>query len=292
MPLKHSFEAMGTKWTITVWDERSEGEFGPLAEEIETAAHAFDETYSRFISTSFVSTLASRTGVVEVPEDLTKMLLLYAKLYEPSQKKLNPLIGFALSDAGYDANYSLKEKASIRSVPDFLETVQLLDATHISIREPVLIDVGALGKGFFVDQIASMLRKAGKTHFLVDGSGDVVYEGPEAIRVGLEDPRDPARAIGVAEITGGALCGSAVNRRAWEGRHHILDPNTGESTRGLLASWVYAKEAAVADAIATSLFLASPESLSEGAEFEYLLVNEEGRQKISAGFPAEMFSGS
>ncbi|MGZ3089125.1 FAD:protein FMN transferase, partial [Pseudomonas aeruginosa] len=57
---------------------------------------------------------------------------------------------------------------------------------------------------------------------VVDGSGDLAVRGTP-VRVGLEHPYDPARAIGVVEVRGAALCASAVTRRAWgDGLHHVL----------------------------------------------------------------------
>ncbi|MBI2024023.1 FAD:protein FMN transferase [Candidatus Giovannonibacteria bacterium] len=103
---KFSYESMGTRWEIAIWDPHLEAR---LSNKIIEKSKEFDNLYSRFIKDSLVWKIAENPGKHEVPADLVKMLRLYEELYLPSEKKLNPLIGFAISDLGYDAEYSLKK---------------------------------------------------------------------------------------------------------------------------------------------------------------------------------------
>jgi FAD:protein FMN transferase len=126
--------------------------------------------------------------------------------------------------------------------------------------------------------------------FLVDGSGDVFYESNgEAIRAGLEHPEDSSKVIGVVTMTHGSLCGSGGNRRQWREYHHIIDPKTLRPSEGILATWVLADSATIADALATCLFLAEPDKFASAWRFEYGILNDDHRFKRSAGFPAELF---
>lgn len=51
MPLKSFFyESMGTRWTVTVWDEVSASAFEALERDIISQSQAFDQTYSRLIN--------------------------------------------------------------------------------------------------------------------------------------------------------------------------------------------------------------------------------------------------
>jgi thiamine biosynthesis lipoprotein len=112
-----------------------------------------------------------------------------------------------------------------------------------------------------------MLLDAGIEEYIVDGSGDLVHRGEESVRVGLEHPFDPSLAIGVYELSNGALCASAPGRRAWgtalhPGLHHILDGISGEPTTKVAATWAAASTGLVADGLATALFF------TPGAELE------------------------
>lgn len=274
---------MGTKWEISL-----DGAYhADLESEIIGMSQEFDQTYSRFIKTSLVWKIAEKAGTYQVPDDFVNMLRLYIELYEPSGKKLNPLIGFTISDLGYDDKYSLVAKETVRCTPDLLETVKLVEGA-LQTTEPVLFDLGALGKGYFVDKIANYLKSKGVTQFMVNGSGDIYYSG-NPIKVGLEHPDDPKLAIGSTTMTEGAMCASGINRRTWDKYHHVIDPDKNDSAGNTIkATWVTAKTAALADALATCLFFVAPEALS-AYDLEYVIMNSENRIKKSPGWKGDFF---
>ncbi len=304
-PSKFSYESMGTHWEISIWDHISPIELDKIKTGIVLLSQKFDETYSRFKPTSLVSKISEKTGVYDVPDDFLEMLRVYFDLYEVSDKKLNPLIGFTISDLGYDAVYSLKEKEVVRLVPDLLETVKIINKNEIETKEPVLFDFGALGKGYFVDKIADFLKSKNINQFLVDGSGDIYYFGKESAYFGLEDPDDPTKVVGKLEIKKNdplrAFCASGTNRRKWprlrkatDGQagywNHEIDATTLEPADFIVATWVQAETCVLADALTTCLFFCPPEnflvprSLGEVGSnyvFEYLIMNKNREIKTS-----------
>lgn len=293
MHTKHvwEFEAIGTRFTITVWDGRTREECTGAIDACIALADDFDTRYSRFKPDSLVTVLSTTTGTFEVPSELTNMLRLYERLHESTQGAINPAVGFALSDSGYDAEYSLVPHKTVRVTPPLHDCLRILDNTHIELLRPTLLDLGALGKGYLVDSIYELLLSKGYTRFLVDGSGDIRYvsSNGEPITCGLEHPQDVTLAIGTLELRSGTLCASAVNRRVWKDRNHYIDPTTGQSPHDVLATWVTAETAALADGLASALFFVTPESLHTYT-FEYLIVNKELTLKKSAGFTADLFT--
>ncbi len=290
-PRRLSYDSMGCIWNVSVWDSMSTIAFAEIQSSIIADSQAFDQLYSRFIPSSLINYLSTKTGTFEVPCDLVAMLRIYERLHELSEKKFTPLVGFSLSDMGYDEKYSLAAKPNIRKVPNLHDVLTILDDRHIALKEHVLIDVGAAGKGFFVDKISSFLRSKGIRRFLADGSGDIFYEGDgRPIRAGLEHPDDPAKVIGVFEFERGAFCASGGNRRRWDKYHHIIDPQSLSSPSGILATWTYTqKSTAMADALATCVFLCDTRRLEEALDFDYCILNNEYKVKRSAGFTAELF---
>lgn len=280
---------MGTTWHISVWDDIPETTFLALEQTIRAYCSIFDHTYSRFIEDSFISKLSEEVGIHEVPPEFVDMLRIYEKLFVLSQGTFTPLVGDALSDMGYDATYTLQPKETIRRVPDFLTTVNIIDNRHIELKENTTIDIGAIGKGFAVDAIATILEQKGVSTYLVDGSGDIQYKGAESIKVGLEHPFDSSKVIGALNFSSGAMCSSATNRRSWQGMHHIINPTTLSPAEDVCACWVIAESAAVADGLSTALFLSSPEMFEKDFTFEYLLLNKDMKVKRSSGFHAELY---
>jgi thiamine biosynthesis lipoprotein len=124
----------------------------------------------------------------------------------------------------------------------------------------------------------------------VDAGGDLRHHGDQPVRVGLEHPLDPTRVVGVVELHGNALCASAVNRRAWsDGLHHILDARTGVPVDDVLATWVIADDAMLADGIATALFLTDAQRMNHTDRFAYVRMLSD-RIESSPGFSGELFA--
>jgi thiamine biosynthesis lipoprotein len=288
-PKKFAYTSMGTSWEVTIWDDIDPTVFTNLQKNILEQSEIFDQTFSRFKKTSLIWKLTEVRGITEVPADLVRMLRLYETLNRLSGGALNPLIGNTLSDLGYDADYSLKPKDTIRPVPNFASALQIIDDTHINLQESALIDLGALGKGFFVDKIALYLKRQGIRRFLANGSGDVYYSGNGIpLRAGLEHPKDPTKVVGVIELMEGALCASAGSRRAWATYNHTINPTTLTSPDQIIATWVTAKTAALADGLCTCLFMTQPEAYAS-LDFEYCLLSPAYTIKRSTGFTAELF---
>ncbi len=275
------FDAIGTAWQINSAQELSRD----IRQEISDRVEAFDQTYSRFRADSLVRQWASRTGEYQLPADGPVLLSFYKKLYDATDGLVTPMIGKTMEQAGYDAEYSLKPK-ELTAPPRWEDAVELVDAKLI-VKQPVLLDFGAAGKGYLVDIISHLLYKNGLDQFCVNAGGDMCMRNlPQT--VGLEDPDDTSRVLGTLDITNGALCSSSGNRRQWDKFHHIINPVTLESPRHVKAVWVSAENAMLADGATTALFFVAPEVLLKTFAFEYAMIEGEDL-KYSGNFKAHFF---
>lgn len=277
-------EAIGTAWQI---DTRE-----PLAPDVRATVLArieqFDRTWSRFRPDSIVSLAADAAGEWTLPEEAAALLGFYDELHAATDGAVNPLIGRTLADLGYDADYSLRPVADPAPVPDWA-SIQFADPV-LRTTAPVLIDVGAAGKGLLVDLVAALVgQQTGE--LTVDASGDLLHRGAAPIRVALEHPSDPGRAVGVVELgPQRALAASAVNRRSWgDGLHHVLDARTGRPTRDVVATWVVADSCMRADGLATAHFLGPADALMARWAHEFVRMYADGRIEWSPGLPGEVF---
>jgi thiamine biosynthesis lipoprotein len=294
-PDRFAFEAIGTNWRI----DADKPVNACLRARILDRVRRFDATYSRFRPDSLVSRIAvaSDGGRFEFPEDSLELFALYDRLHTATEGAVDPLVGRQLELLGYDPSYSLTpapdevraaERARGRAT---WVTDVVRDGTALVTQRPLVIDVGAAGKGYLVDLLSSIMREAGHTRFVVDGSGDLLHAGEQTFRVGLEHPFDPQRVIGVAHLRGRALCASGVARRAWgDGLHHVLDARTGVPVAGVVATWVVADETALADGLATALFFTDASRLAETFSFTYVRMHTNGRVDCSPDFAGELFA--
>lgn len=284
------FEAIGTHWNITIQDKISDGKQSDIFKLIMDRIAVYDKHYSRFRNDSLVAEMSRHAGEYVLPDDAKPMFDLYEKMYKQTNGSVTPLIGNLLSDAGYDATYSLETK-TLYTPPKWEDAIDYI-FPRLTIKQPVLIDVGAAGKGYLVDIVSDLLLDQGVTSFTINAGGDIVHRDAEEkkIRVGLEHPNDSTSAIGIAQIGNESICGSAGNRRVWNQFHHILDPHTLESPRHISAIWVIAKTGLLADALTTCLFFVEPEMLKMEFSFEYLIIYADLTMRKSTGFNAEIFT--
>ena len=280
------FDAIGTRWTVDTVDPLEPA----LAGRISARVAAFDATYSRFRADSLVSQMGRRAGRYRFPTGDEPLFGLYRQLYEATDGRVTPLVGQVLDHLGYDPLYRLRRNAGVVVAPAW-DDVLTVNETVIAAREPVVLDFGAAGKGYLVDRVADLLVEAGITDFVIDASGDLLHRGSAGDRVGLEDPSDPTRIVGIANLANGALCASAANRRRWgDELHHIVDATAGEPVNGVVASWVTHPSCAVADGLATALFLTDPDRLARHFTFAYVRLLADGRAQLSTNFDGELFS--
>lgn len=281
------FEAIGTRWSIDVDARFDAYHITDVMKHVFECIKDFDKTYSRFRPDSLVTQMSLRSGAYFLPDNAEPMMALYRKLYDMTGGAFTPLLGQLLSDAGYDATYSLVSLEPV-APPSWDDVMEFRDSTLI-VREPVLLDFGAGGKGYLVDLVAEVLMKHNIDSFVVNAGGDIRVAGVTE-DIALENPSNTDQTIGVATFQNQSICGSAGNRRLWGKYHHTIDPRSLESPKHILAVWVVATSTMLADALTTCLYFVDPSILLKEFAFEYAIVAADSSLITSPNFPAKFFS--
>jgi thiamine biosynthesis lipoprotein len=295
MSSQFTCEAIGTHWQIdipqTLSLEQEQSVFALITQRIDI----FDQTYSRFRADSLVTAMSRHAGEYVLPEDAHELMHVYKKMYDMSHGLVTPLIGQTLVDAGYDAVYTLQQKKDLEKPRTWDKSISYA-YPKVTVKVPTLLDFGAAGKGYLVDLVGEVLDAQGITDYSIDAGGDMMHKGSshESLRVGLEHPGDITKAIGVVTLRNQSLCGSAGNRRVWQGKdftfNHMINPVTLQSPQDIIATWVVADTTIIADGMATCLFFVAPERLQKEYTFEYLILEADYTFKKSENFPAEIFT--
>jgi thiamine biosynthesis lipoprotein len=285
-----NFEAIGTHWRITIEQYVPEGSLEKLLVSIQARIAEFDCHYSRFRDDSLVTAMASQAGTYRLPDDAEPLIDLYEQLYSLSGGRMTPLIGQLLSDAGYDRGYSLRP-TELRAVPQWSEALAYT-FPHLVVKQPMLLDVGAAGKGYLVDIISQLIEHAGITSFCVNAGGDILSRNASTnlANVGLEHPTQLDQVVGIVHLRNQSLCGSAGNRRTWASFNHLMDPLSQASPDHIRATWVVAGTTLLADGLATALFFTEVSKLSQAYDFEYALIRKDWSLEHSPNFPADFFT--
>ena len=249
--------------------EHDEGE---LAERTDRAFGWFAEVErrcSRFDEASELRSLSRRVGEpISISALLFNALNISVEVAQLTGGALDPTIGRAMEQSGFNTNYLTGEQVAPSSSADSLGTFRdiLLDSdVHtVTLLRPVSLDLGAVAKGFAIDLAAQEL--SGLPGFVINAGGDILAHGlnpdGEPWRIGIRHPRRHAELLTSLRITDAAVCTSGDYERpqaAGDG-HHILNPVSGRSACSVVSATVVAPSAVVADALSTAVFVLGPEA--------------------------------
>lgn len=289
-----TFEAIGTRWQI----DTARPLEPRVRADVEAAVETFDRTWSRFRGDSVVTAAAGAPGAWDVGMHGLGLLDHYDELHAATDGAVSPLVGQTLVDLGYDADYSLVPTGASTPVGDWAAlrregAVVVGRDGVLRTDRPLLLDVGAAGKGLLVDLVAAVVSRE-VNQLTVDASGDLYHHGTAPIRVALEHPGDATRAVGVLDVEPEqSLCASAVNRRTWgDGLHHVVDARTGRPTTDVVAAWVLVDQSCLwADGLATAHFFApDPQVLLDLRPHHFVRIHADGRVLRSPDLPGELFT--
>lgn len=321
----------------------------PISQRVEQRIRDFVEEYesvlSRFRADSLVSRMAraKRGGEFEFPTWAQPLFALYSEFYAATHGAFDACIGADLLALGYNnsvhfipqsaAGLGKNENSSSDSWSNYRRALPITWAdisqgggsTTLCINQPVQLDFGAAGKGYFVDLVTQIIKEElsgdspansdlpSDCDFLVNAGGDMracFSKENNQIKVALENPFDTTQAVGVASIASGALCASSNARRRWKVKDasgfesnliatHLINALDGIPACDLCASWAYVTSktcdfpTAYADAIASALFVSKESDLQKivqnvGAEFAVMQPNHMLRK--TAALPARFFA--
>jgi thiamine biosynthesis lipoprotein len=243
--------------------ERVERAFGWFAE--------VEQRCSRFDPDSELSRLCTQVGTpVTVSPLLFRAIEFALGVAEASNGAFDPTIGHAMQTQGFNRNYLTGKATTV--VPDadmkasYRDVAIDAEASSVTLRRPLLLDLGAVAKGFAIDLAAAELSDC--AGFAINAGGDVRVQGLSAEgipwRIGIRHPRHDDEVVDVLSLSEGALCTSGdYERRSAQGGH-ILQPKTQSPVAALISVSVLAPSAMLADALSTAAFVLGPKS---GLEF-------------------------
>ena len=111
------------------------------------------------------------------------------------------------------------------------------------------IDPGGIGKGYAVDRMVEILRRAGIRNALISAAGSSVYclgqpPGEAGWRIDIQDPRNERRHATEAVLKNESISTSGSSEKFFvaDGKvwSHIMDPRTGYPAQGVLSVSVIA----------------------------------------------------
>ncbi len=238
--------ALGTTAVLLAWPSSGlDRALEVLREELAEV----DRAANRFHPSSEICRLNRSGGAwTRVSPLLYEALQVALRAARLSDGAVDPTVGAALEQAGYDRDFSLVRlpgpplAAVAGAVPGW-RSVQLGPLRRVRVGGGAQVDLGATAKALTADRVAARAAEAAPegAGFLVSLGGDIATAGtcpPGGWYVRVTDDHRPAPGAPGQDVwlTGGALATSSTTVRAWqrgESRlHHIIDPSTGAPAGG------------------------------------------------------------
>lgn len=276
-------------------------------ESIDSAIAAIDTFFTRFtndykeggrLDQKILSASAGDTLLL-TPEEWS-IVRFSEEAWKKSRGAIHPGIGTLLQLWGLVEGHSPARpsdsllKTEVANLEQLFFELDSARKTMIIRRAGVKIALGSFLKGWAIDRAAEYLDQLGLENYLLEVGGDLRCAGnnPQGKnwKLGIRNPYRPNELIATVLLGGELPCAMASSggyARFWtdsstgEHHHHILNPLTGMSARGMEGNSVIAATAVEADLIATWLFVVGPEEAkrvlsTQLPEVDALLIPAEG----------------
>ena len=263
-------EKMGTRVEIQLWAD-NEATARPL---LAAGMTEFDRIES-WMSTYRPDSEISRVNRLAA----TEAVVVSAELFGIVQRSLEVS---ALSGGAFDITFDSvgqlydfragvrPDAAAIgRNLPAIDYRHVLLDPEGSTIRftrEGTRINLGGIGKGYSCEVVAALLRKAGVRSGRVNAGGDTRLIGDRQGQpwvVGIRDPDADDRWVTRLALNDEAISTAGDYERFFDDQgvryHHIINPKTGDSARGVRSVTVIGPDATLTDGLDNAVFILGPE---------------------------------
>lgn len=306
------WDVFDTVTTVTGY-AAGQAEFDAAAREIHDTLleyHRLYNIYESYDGLRNLKTVNDQAGIGPVPVDtrILSLLQFAQTAWTETGGRVNAAMGSVLA-LWHDAREQALEDPDRAALPDrsALEEAALhtdlsaleldLEAGTAFLTDPdMALDVGALAKGYAVEQVAA----AAPDHFLISVGGNVCATGPKPDgtpwTVAVENP-DGGDFLKLLYAEDRSVVTSGDYQRYFEldgvRYHHIIDPDTLEPAAYWRSVTVVAESSAAADCLSTALFTlpqAEGQRLLDQWGAEALWIGRDGAQVMSPGFSAYLAS--
>lgn len=306
------WDVFDTVTTVTGY-AAGQAEFDAAAREIHDTLleyHRLYNIYESYDGLRNLKTVNDQAGIGPVPVDtrILSLLQFAQTAWTETGGRVNAAMGSVLAH-WHDAREQALEDPDRAALPDrsALEEAALhtdlsaleldLEAGTAFLTDPhMALDVGALAKGYAVEQVAA----AAPDHFLISVGGNVCATGPKPDgtpwTVAVENP-DGGDFLKLLYAEDRSVVTSGDYQRYFEldgvRYHHIIDPDTLEPAAYWRSVTVVAESSAAADCLSTALFTlpqAEGQRLLDQWGAEAMWIGMDGAQVMSPGFSAYLAS--
>lgn len=296
---------------------RNQEAFSKQAEELKEQFvyyHRLYDIYHAYDGISNIKTINDNAGKspVKVNQEIIDLLKLGKEVYDSTDGEVNIAYGSVLRlwHTYREKGMANPDKAELPPEEELRQQEKHTDINQLIIDEEastvyladaeMSLDVGSIGKGYAVQQVAEYAKEHGMEHILISAGGNICAVGAKedglAWRVGVQNPDLTAEEsyVETVQIADKSIVTSGNYQRYYEvdGKRycHIIDKDTGMPAEHIASVSVIMTDSGRADAMSTALFNMEYEKGRELVEsmedVEAMWILKDGTIEYSSGFSA------
>lgn len=307
--IRSALRAMGTRFELVLFGER-ETYLKTVAEEVFREITRLESRLSYYQESSDITdiNLHAHKQPVMLDPPLFELLELAMRIWEATEGAFDLTVAPLLACWGFVGG-----AGKMPSEEEVQEALERVGMQHVSLnpedhtvsfdRPGICLELGAIGKGYAIDQAVEMLRDFEIESALLHGGTSSVYAigsppNAEEWKIGIQSPEKESL-LAEVWLKESSLSVSAPRNKGFDhhGKRygHVVDPRTGSPVPEHLLSAVTCPSATLGDALSTALLvsgnalLPSLEPLLLGGEALFYSIDAEGnrilkRQKEESHF--------
>lgn len=259
-PRSASFQSMDTLMTVKVY-----GGDKDLCDRLQQRVTELDALLDATDENSDIYQL-NQNGKADVSNDTAALLERSLQLSEKLDPAFDITIYPAVKAWGFTTgDYRIPDDDELKKLAAKIDdTAVQSDNNTYTLPAGVMLDLGAVAKGYAADQCDAILNEGHADAAVLNLGGTVKLYGkkPDGKRfsVGVADPDNPAGYFGYLSCEGGVVATSGGYERYFErdGKRyiHILDPATAKPVEnGIQSVTICCDDGTAADALSTALFV-------------------------------------
>lgn len=302
-----------TVTTVTGYFDSSE-EFDLCLEKIKSflnTYHKMFDIYNNYGKMNNIKTINDNAGIkpVKVSQEIIELLEFSVYAYDLTGETVDVCAGSLIKL--WKEALENKEIPGIREIEKASKNISIdnliVDKKNQTVylsKKGSSIDVGAVAKGFVCEKVKEYAKTIGFDNGIINLGGNVLTIGlkdeNKKFSVGIVNPEDTSKNIFTVGVADESVVTSGDYERYYEVDgvrfNHIINPKTLKPADNNKAVTIISKDASLADALSTALFIMSGEDglklVNEIENCEALIIDNNGAKHFSKGFKEYIQKGA
>lgn len=289
---KTEFFAMDTYMSVTAYGESAQKAIELAKDEVQR----LDKLWSVADESSEIYAVNSG-GEVSVSGETAQLISFMLEMAKRTGGALEPTLYPVVKAWGFTGGENRVPSGD--EIQELLKKVGYekvsVSGNTVTIPSGVMLDTGAVGKGYASDKATEVLKENGVDSALIDLGGNIVLIGSKPDgkdwKIGVRDPEGDG-VVGVISASDCAIVTSGAYERNFTAGGvvygHIIDPKSGAPVdNDILSVTVIASEGRLCDALSTALFVMGKDKAVEHwrthKDFDMIMLCKDGQAYVTEG---------